>query len=243
MRKLIIVVGLVVLGLLAKEVKAVEPVFWANFDGKLTVSGTSFTWKAGGEPVFQEGHSGKALLLGSDKYGVEYTGEFISDALMRAGSIVFWFKPTDWDPLVRKDRSIYPFFLSDAKGNQVFMYVMSYATGGGRIKNHLQLYVDTAGQGRKQKTSYLRKEDWGLNKWVQIAVTWDHSMGEAKIYINDKQTTTLAIPSQWSESAKESKVTPTLKIGGQICKQPLCHTLIDEVRVYGQVLDIEAVKS
>ncbi|MFH0795665.1 MAG: glycoside hydrolase domain-containing protein [Candidatus Omnitrophota bacterium] len=238
-RKFVALLGFIV-ALRLVSLEAANPVFSVSFDGNLKSAGTDCTWKGKEKAVFQEGYADKALLLRSDEYEVEYTGDFISDDLMRSGSIVFWFNPTDWDPLAKEDHSIYPFMLSDGKGNNVFIYIASFSSP--QINSHIGLYVDTAGQNRAAGYPALEeKHGWGMNKWVQVAITWDHFMGEAKVYINDNLLTTLALPLQWSKSAEMGKENPSLKIGAMNCKQPLCHALIEKLTIYKQVLSLNDI--
>ena len=158
---------------------AQEPdvLFHAGFDGTVaakTVKGALPPRSVSGEPRFEEGVKGKALVAGEAGALVHYPTKGSIDP--RRGSIEMWVKPVDWTP---KEKAFHIFFMSQSKRGWVQLYkflapnsglLMLVGRGGGRP------YVDYWHVSGDSKELLVK------GKWVHLVGTWD--AGRVALYAN-----------------------------------------------------------
>ncbi len=205
-----------------------EPIFHATFDGTLTAGGSGGAVEpaevAGGEPSFEAGRLGQALVAGAGQPLIHYPSAGHLSPM--SGTVSLWVQPVNWTP---DDEAFHSFFESGgADGDRDWLIFYKYYQNG-----WLLLRCSDA-QGRVGIAKALDL-GWRPGEWHHLAATW--SPRGLHIYVDGE----LAARQEGAIVVPDS-VGATFKVGddGWHVPNPEARTLIDDLRVYSHPLsDIE----
>ena len=201
------------------------PIFSADFENTLQASGPDGPIEpvnVAGEPTYQAGRIGQALLVGDDACRVTYPAEGNLDPSQ--GTISLWVKPLDWRP---QENKYHVFFEAGAPNEGWLLFYIFYSW-----RQLLFRPEDEAG-----RATYTRAEvsDWKPGQWRHIAATWTegviHCFIDGELVATEHKT---FLPSQ---------VQGRFMLGDYRFSEPRQnhHTLLDQVRIFDRPLSQRAI--
>ncbi len=213
--------------------------FYADFnDAELAASmarGEAVPVRVRGEPRFEDGFFGRALLLGKG------TDAVISYALRdnvdftRPGTLSFWVCPVGWD---REQIGRRPFFSINAAGNASLQFLRWGSMIGrnqDRLRDAFFLFILNF---RDMQAPYPRSGVSGLNDgmWHCVVITWDDDA--ISLYVDG----VVSQRSEWSRPFDARDFPPeadlTLDLGGA----GIDNTLLDAFTVYDRRLSDDEIR-
>jgi len=208
-----------------------DVLFHAGFDGTVaaeTVEGARPPKGISGEPRFEEGVKGKALVAGEAGALLLYLTKGSIDP--RRGSIEMWVKPVDWTP---EGKAFHVFFMSQSEKGWVQLYkflapnsglLMLVGKGGGRP------YVDYWHVSGDSEELLVK------GKWVHLVGTWD--AGRVALYADGQ------VVASMQGKGEPTELGETFLVGDYRWSpsRPKCKTLIDEFKIYSRPLAPSEVK-
>lgn len=179
-----------------------------------------------GKPVFIKGKKGDALAIDSE--GVSIKGiKLVGDNLMNGeeGTVSYWMKPL----VSYSEGKVRHYFLAARDGEGHLFFIDSPSTG-----YFMQTMKNKEWISPQFNFKWWKKPVWSTELWYHIAVTWGKGR-ETTFYVNGNK-----IFSKQVDNSLKLK-SNAIYVGCNTDKTKQADAVIDELLVFGEVLDKDAV--